>query len=222
MWVNISYMDPMGMCCARRGRCHDLTTVFWVIVGWWLERLNQRRKEKEMDFSWRARDLHFVLDLIASNVGRFDIHHFLFLLGWVLDSLGIPFKRWASDNIIVSTSMVGSKQTIITCNLGVSNLRPPRSWRGWVPPKKRGDRPQRVGLSNHIFPKGNEGALLSTSVCRLHQRPSMRTNGFCVTKMFPWTLVSIFLIPWWLRWSVLENIIVLYWTWKCTFPKRKA
>ena len=45
-----------------------------------------------------------------------------------------------------------------------------------------------------------------TSVCRLHQRPSMRTNGFCVTKMFPWSLASNFLILWWLRWSVLELV----------------
>ena len=27
--------------------------------------------------------------------------------------------------------------------------------------------------------------LIWTSVCRLLQRPSMRTNGFCVTRMFP-------------------------------------
>ena len=45
-----------------------------------------------------------------------------------------------------------------------------------------------------------------TSDCRLHQGPSMRTNGFCVTKMFPWTLVSSFFILWRLRGSVLELV----------------
>ena len=74
-------------------------------------------------------------------------------------------------------------------------------WKFWM----------RLGRANGLDACYQRGTLATekltwTSVCRLHQRPSTQTNGFCVTKMFPWSLASDSLILWWLRWSVLELV----------------
>ncbi len=65
-------------------------------------------------------------------------------------------------------------------------LKTVREWKFWMRPSRTNGFVTVVSYQ-HGTPATKK--LIRVSVCRLPQRPSVRTNGFCVT-MFPWTLVS--------------------------------